>query len=635
MCSVDDPISGGRHKVFGSAELSIIPQTSTIASHLPRAVGLAFAHDRAHALDPSPGRLEGARESGRVPLHPPWPDDAVVVASIGDASLNHSTAAGALVAAEHAVYQGVPIPLLLVVEDNGLGISVRTPPGWVEHRLAALSLFRQVAADGQDPAGALVAARAAAAYVRDQRRPAVLHLRTVRFLGHAGSDAEIAYRSQREISADYARDPLLAVAQLAWQRGLLTPEQLMERYASVAHAVAAQAVSLQPVHRLASAAEVTEPLNHRDPAGVRAAATLVGDERERAFRGRLPEDAGGLTLAQSLNAALTDVLLADRSALVFGEDVGVKGGVYGVTRGLRRAFGAARVFDTLLDEQTILGTALGAAVAGFLPIPEIQYLAYVHNAIDQLRGEAATLSFFSNRQYANGMLVRVPGLAYQRGFGGHFHNDNSLAALLDIPGVVVAVPSGAAEAPGLVRTLAGMARAEGRVGILIEPIALYHSRDVVAAGDALALADYAAPDGWAETLPDRDEGRLHVLGESAADTLIVTFGNGVGMSRRAIAATGARADIYDLRWLAPLPGEHLRLVARGYASVLVVDETRRSGGVSERVVTALVDGGYRGAIRRVTSQDSIIPLGPAASTVLLSEEQIADALPLLDVGEAP
>ncbi|MDO5502221.1 MAG: thiamine pyrophosphate-dependent enzyme [Actinomycetia bacterium] len=614
MSSADDPISGGRHKVFGNADLSIIPTTSTIASHLPRAVGLAFALDRGTRL-------------GLTRLRPyAWPADALVVASIGDASLNHSTAAGALNSASHAVHQGVPIPLLVVVEDNGLGISVRSPAGWVEQRLATLPGFAVFAADGADPAGTLQAATEAAAHVREQRRPAVLHLRTVRLLGHAGSDAEIAYRTQREIDADHERDPVVATAALVLQRGLRTVTEVADQYAEVAEHVADTASSLLPVRRLSTAAEVAEPLHRRDPDAVLAAALRVGEGRAAAFRGKLPEEAGALTLAQSLTAALTDLLAAQPGAVVFGEDVGAKGGVYGVTRGLQRAFGRARVFDTLLDEQAVLGTALGAAVAGLLPVPEIQYLAYVHNAIDQLRGEAATLSFFSAGQFRNGMVVRVPGLAYQRGFGGHFHNDNSLAALLDIPGLVVAVPSGAAEAPGIVRLLAGLAAGEGRPCVLIEPIALYHSRDLLHDADGGALARYPAPEHWGRSLPSRDEGRLHVLGESAADTLVVTFGNGVRMSQRAIARAGVRADVYDLRWLAPLPTEHLVMVARGYAAVLVVDETRRSGGVSERVVTALIDSGYVGRIQRVTSEDSIIPLGPAAASVLLSEEQIVAAL---------
>ncbi len=173
-----------------------------------------------------------------------------------------------------------------------------------------------------------------------------------------------------------------------------------------------------------------------------------------------PPDAG-LTLAQAINAALADLLEDRPHALVFGEDVAVKGGVYGVTRGLRRRYGGRRVFDTLLDEQTILGTALGAGLAGALPIPEIQYLAYLHNAEDQLRGEAASLAFFSAGQYRNAMVVRIPGLAYQKGFGGHFHNDNSLAVLRDIPGLVLCVPSHPDDAGPLLRECADLAERRG------------------------------------------------------------------------------------------------------------------------------------------------------------------------------
>ena len=176
--------------------------------------------------------------------------------------------------------------------------------------------------------------------------------------------------------------------------------------------------------------------------------------------------------------------------LVFGEDVAVKGGVYGVTRGLRGRFGAQRVFDTLLDEQTILGVALGSALAGFVPMPEIQYLAYLHNAEDQLRGEAASLPFFSDGQYRNGMVVRIAGLAYQRGFGGHFHNDNSVAVLRDIPGLVLAVPSHPADAPGILRTCVELAQRDGRVCVVLEPIALYHARDLLEESDGRWTAPF-------------------------------------------------------------------------------------------------------------------------------------------------
>lgn len=619
-CSVDDPISGGRHKVFGHPELAIIPQTSTIASHLPRALGMAFALEQ------------------RAPLGvtTPVPPDAVVVASLGDASVNHSTAVGALNAAGHIAYRGAPLPLLLVCEDNGIGISVRTPPGWTRRALQSLPGIRYLSANGADPEQCLAVAREAAEHVRTRRQPVVLHLTTVRLMGHAGSDVELAYRSRRQIDDDIAADPLVATARVLHARGLRTTGQLVDRYEQVSLGVAEAVRRFLPVVRLDSAEAVMRPLTERSPLRVRAESAAFAFDRSEAFRGKLPEDAGPLTLAQSINAALTDLMAAHRDVLVFGEDVGVKGGVYGVTRGLRRRFGARRVFDTLLDEQTILGTALGSALAGFLPVPEIQYLAYLHNAEDQLRGEAATLPFFSDGQLGNGMLVRVQGLAYQKGFGGHFHNDNSLAVLRDIPGIVVAVPSSAAEAPRLVRALAAMARCESRVCVLVEPIALYHARDL-RPGDGAWSAAYLPPESWGTDLAEVGQGSLHgTLHRNGTDVLVVTFGNGVPMSLRAVAAAGQqvtaqgrtapRASVYDLRWLAPLPVEDLLERASHADRVLVVDETRRSGGVSEGVVTALVDGGYRGRISRVTSKDSIIPLGPASTTVLLSETEIVDAL---------
>src|SRR5207244_2272081 len=205
--------------------------------------------------------------------------------------------------------------------------------------------------------------------------------------------------------------------------------------AGEAAALAEQAAVEQ---QLTSAAEVMAPLVPRRPAVI---AARVGTS----------EPTEPLTLAQGINRGLAELLAVRDDVLVFGEDVARKGGVYGVTRGLLKKFGPARVFDTLLDEQSILGMALGTGLSGFLPIAEIQYLAYLHNAADQLRGEAATLGFFSQGQYRNPMIVRIAGYGYQKGFGGHFHNDNSIAALRDIPGLVIASPARADDAFAMLR----------------------------------------------------------------------------------------------------------------------------------------------------------------------------------------
>jgi 2-oxoisovalerate dehydrogenase E1 component len=606
--STEEPIAGGRHKVFGNKTLGVIPQTSTIASHLPRALGVAFGIDRAAKL--------GVRSE--------WPSDAVVVCSFGDASANHSTATGAINSAVHCAYNGLPMPLLLVCEDNGIGISVRTPRGWIQHAYGHRPGLPFYDADGTDLASAMVIAKDAADWGRAHRAPAFLRLRTVRLMGHAGSDVESAYRGTDEITSDWARDPILRTAKLIAARGVLTPGEIVERYERKRVEVRRLADAATRAPTLVSAADITAPLAplHADRVATQAATSADVARRRQVFDDRLPEHQGGLTLAQAINRALADLLALDPGTLVFGEDVAVKGGVYGVTRGLRKKFGAARVFDTLLDEQSVLGTALGAALTGFLPIPEIQYLAYLHNAADQLRGEAATLRFFSNGQYRNPMIVRIAGYAYQKGFGGHFHNDNSVAALRDIPGLIIASPSRPDDAAAMLRTCAAAARVDGRVSVFVEPIALYHTRDLHEAGDDGWLAEYPEPERWADTQAPVGRARTHGKG---TDLTVVTLGNGVRMSLRVakrLAERGIGVRVVDLRWLAPLPVTDLLREAFHTGRVLIADETREQGGVSEAVVTALVDGGFTGPIRRVTSSNSFIPLGKAANHVLLSEQDI-------------
>ena len=614
MAAAAEPVAGGRHKVFGHPELHVIPQTSTIASHLPRSVGLAFAVARAAKLG----------------LPAPWPEDCVVICSFGDASANHSTAAGAFNTASYCSYQGLPVPVLFVCEDNGLGISVRTPAGWIESAGRFRPRIEYFRADGSDLAQVYDAATAAASHVRDKRAPAFLHLRTVRLGGHAGTDVESAYRSPAEIAADTTRDPLLGTARLLVAAGALSPAQVLDRYEESRARVLALAGQLAGQPRLSSAEQVMAPIAPRRPAIV--AANLADRSRQSpdaarrlAFGGQLPEDEGPLTLAQAINRTLADELTARPGMLVFGEDVARKGGVYGVTRGLLKSFGPGRVFDSLLDEQSILGVALGAGLAGLLPVPEIQYLAYLHNAADQIRGEAATLSFFSRAQYRNPMVVRVPGLAYQQGFGGHFHNDNGLAALRDIPGLVIACPARPDDAAAMLRSCLTAAELDGSVCVFLEPIALYHERDLQEPGDSGWLASYEPPARWPAVHVPLGRGRVY---GSGTDLTIISFGNGVRMSLRAarsLAARGVDSRVLDLRWLAPLPFQDLLRAAAATGRVLIADETRRTGGVSEGVITTLVDAGFTGRIARVASQDSFVPLGDAADTVLMSESAIEDA----------
>ncbi len=594
VASSDDPTSGGRHKVLGMNELGIVPSTSTIASHLPRAVGLAFAIER----------------RGRLGLPQAFEPDAIAIASFGDASANHSTALGAFNAASWVTHQRLKLPLLLVCEDNGLGISTRTPTGWIETSLSRLPHLEYFSACGWEIDEFYSAACEAVTHCRSTRRPAVLHVRCERLLGHAGSDVDTVYRTRDELELALDRDPVTNLAQRLIRSAVMASEDVLAMDRESQQTVASAAATATERPKLQTRAQVAEALT-RD----------VGAEVIDAARALTSAGAAEpATLAQGINGALAEALERYPEALIFGQDVAKKGGVYGLTKGLLSQAGPARVFNTLLDEQTILGLALGTATLGLLPVPEIQYLAYVHNALDQLRGEAATMSYFSNAAYDNPMLIRIAGFAYQKGFGGHFHNDNSVSALRDIPGISIFVPARADDAAQLYRLAFSLARVGRRVVVSIEPIALYHTRDLHDAGDEawLSVADATVA----------EFGRARVYFPTAPDLTIATYGNGVRMSLRAarhLRDAGIRARVVDLRWLKPLPFDDILSNAQDTGRLLFVDECRRTGSVSEEVLARVAERVDSVRLARVTADDCFVPLGDAAQLVLVSETEIVDA----------
>jgi len=606
VASSDDPISGGRHKVWGSAKLWVPPQTSTIASQLPKAVGCAVGIDRAKRL--------------KLPL--PIPTDSIACVSFGDASLNHSTAQGAFNAAGWMSVQQLPVPVLFLCEDNGIGISVPTPEGWVQRSMAGRPGITYFTGDGRDLPDAYEAAAAAIDHVRTTRRPAFLHLRTVRLLGHAGSDIETEYRSLEEIEAVERLDPLLESARLVVEAGLLTPDELLGRYEGIRARARGLYDEVSKAPKLTSAREVMASLAPLHPDQVLAEARRAPPAVEGA---RKAPQGRQRHLAAMINIGLQEALRKYPESLLFGEDVARKGGVYHVTTGLWKEFGPGKVFNTLLDEQAILGLALGAAHLGLLPIPEIQYLAYVHNAEDQLRGEACSLQYFSNDQFRNPCVVRVAAFAYQKGFGGHFHNDNSVAVLRDIPGIVVVTPSRGDDAIELLRTALALAKVDGRVVCFLEPIALYMTKDLYEDGDGLWLSQEVPPPGKATPWL---EGRLYH--EEARDLTIVSYANGLWRSLRAARRLerehGIKARVLDLRWLQPLNLDQLEREARATGKLLVVDECRRAGGLGESIVAGVnLRCGEAVQTSLVAGEDTYLPLGPAMQAVLPQEAGILAA----------
>ncbi len=611
-CSKEDPTSGGRHKVLGSRALMIPPQTSTIASHLPKAVGAAYSLGAARRHDPE---------------HRDLPADGIAMCSFGDASANHSTAQGAINTAGWTSVQSTPLPLLFVCEDNGIGISVKTPKGWIQASMEHRPGIKYFQANGLDIFETFAVAQEAAEYVRTRRKPAFLHLKTVRLYGHAGADVPTTYLSKSEVEADEANDPLLHTVRLLDQAGAMTPDEALKIYNQTCARTDRIAAEAATRPHLTSAEDVVASLVPPKRVCKPTNGPSAG-ARSTAFGGDMRAMDEPQPMSRLINWALTDLMLEHREIVCMGEDVGRKGGVYGVTQKLQQRFGPDRVIDTLLDEQSILGLAIGMGHNGFIPIPEIQFLAYLHNAEDQIRGEAATLPFFSNGQFSNPMVLRIAGLGYQKGFGGHFHNDNSLAVLRDIPGVIIACPSNGVDAAKMLRECARLAREEQRVVVFLEPIALYPMRDLHAPQDG----------GWMTTYPSPEQrialGDVGVHG-AGTDLAIVTYGNGHYLSRQALPeleAAGLSVRVIDMRWLAPLPEDALRQATKPCRHVLIVDECRRTGSQSEALMTFFCEESDGIPTARIVAEDCFIATGPAYAAPLPSKDGIvASALKLTGV----
>lgn len=619
--SSDDPISGGRHKVLGSKTLFVPPQTSTIASHLPKAVGTAFSIPLAKNLN----------------VESKLPKDAVVVCNFGDASSNHSTAQGAINAAAWAAYQNIKLPIVFICEDNGIGISTPTPAGWIHANFAHRAGLIYISCNGLDVLDTYIASQRAEKIAREKQKPVFLHVRLVRLLGHAGSDTESSYRKKEAIEETENNDPLLHTASMLIEQDLMSPAAICDVYESIDQRVQQVASEVVNKPKLDNAKAIMQsivpkPLSNGD--GVSAPTHVSKKQREFLFQHEKHNIAKKQHLAKLLNWTLLDLMAQHENIVLCGEDVGKKGGVYSVTTKLIDKFGSKRVINTLLDEQSILGLSIGLAHNNFLPIPEIQFLAYVHNAEDQIRGEAATLPFFSNGQYTNPMVIRIAGLAYQKGFGGHFHNDNSFAVFRDIPGLVIACPSNAKDAVLLLREAVRLANEEGRVVIFIEPIALYMQKDLLSPGDGLWTHEYHAPS------PQKDKTQAQGISIHRSNSAenskeknnkevlcIITYGNGYYLSMQAQARLlekGIHIRVIDLRWLAPLDEQGILNAVKNTLNVLIVDECRQTASISEAIVTLLHEQSVDHKLSRICAQDSFIPLGKAAYEVLPSCQQIVD-----------
>jgi 2-oxoisovalerate dehydrogenase E1 component len=567
-------------------------------------VGAAFSIDRAKDLDISERDLKA---------------DSIILCSFGDASANHATALSAFNTASWVSNSGGHVPIIFICEDNGTGISVPTNEHWIEQNFSNRPRLQYVQTDGLHLIDLMIKSRRVEHDCRIDRSPIFLHMKTVRLMGHAGSDVEVGYKSLQDIEATEFNDPLLHSARILIENNCLSSEEIIHLYEGIGDQVSHvfEAATLRP--KLESAQDVMESIT-ANQSSKKSPKQPTKKTRQNLFGKEFNRMDQPYHMAKLINYTLSDIMLRYKNTVVFGEDVAQKGGVYHLTADLYKQFGVRRVFNSPLDETSIIGFGMGFGHNGFVPIPEIQFLAYLHNAEDQLRGEAATLPFFSDGQFTNPMVLRVPGLAYQKGFGGHFHNDNSLTIFRDIPGIILAVPSNGADASKMIRTAVREAHENGRIIVFVEPIALYMTKDL-----------HEPKDGkWTFKYPVLDEeipvGKFAEYGKGKVLTLI-TYGNGLYLSLQAKKEIEKKLKkkikIIDLRWLSEMNIPKLLNAIGTSNNILIVDECRRTGCHGEGLFAQLVSESKKPLnIKLHAAEDSFISIGVAATVTLPSKDSI-------------
>lgn len=518
--------------------------------------------------------------------------DAIGVVAGGDAAVATNGFWSSL-----TIATTLKLPLLFYIEDNGLGISVhrelQTPNGNIAVNLASFSNLLVRDGDGCDPDDTARLLGELVAHVRSGAGPALVHLTVPRLSSHSGPDNQRGYRSEAEIAADWARDPLPRL------KAYLVPGTLSEGEWSHIAATVRRDVDVA----LAGARARPAP----DPAAIRrfvyAEPVSVGDcvvtggltptERSALGGSSTPAEGGPRVLfVEAVRRTLRSEMARNPKVLVFGEDVGVKGGVHLVTEGLQKEFGAPRVFDTSLSEEGIVGRAVGMAIAGLVPVPEIQFRKYADPAHEQLNN-CGTLRWRTANRFCAPIVVRMPG-GFGKDVGDPWHSVTGEVTWAHAVGWQVAFPSNAADAVGLLRSAL---RGEN-------PTIFFEHRALLMTSDGSAPYpgdDYVLPFGRARIVREGD-----VL-------TIVTWGAMLHRVLEAAEAVGEAIEIIDLRSVAPWDREAVLESVRKTGRCLIVHEDTLTAGFGAEVAATVVSEAFwqlDAPVERIAIPDVPTPYHP-------------------------
>ena len=487
------------------------------------------------------------------------------------------------------------LPMLFYIEDNDLGISVRgdmqTPGGDIARNLASFTNLLVLNGDGCDPHDASGKLAAAVAHVRRGEGPALVRLTVPRLSSHSGPDNQKGYRTDAEIAADQTRDPLPKLREYLVP-ALLSEADWADLEGEVARTVqvALEAARARPVPDATTVARFVYADDTADP---EAMGGLSLTERSALGGSDQPsEDGELLRVAEAIRRTLRHELAVNPKVVVFGEDVGRKGGVHLVTEGLQKQFGAERVFDTSLSEEGIIGRAVAMAISGLMPVAEIQFRKYADPAAEQLNN-CGTMRWRTANRFAAPIVVRMPG-GFGKDVGDPWHSLSDEVRFAHAYGWQVIMPSNAADAVGLLR--AAMRSPN--------PSIFFEHRSLLMTGDGSARYpgdDYVLP-----------LGRARIVQPGTSLTL-VTWGAMVHRCAEAIASAGDAVELIDLRTIAPWDRDAVLASVKKTGRCLIVHEDNLTAGFGAEIAGTLAQEAFwhlDAPVERLAPRDIPVPYHP-------------------------
>jgi len=504
------------------------------------------------------------------------------------------------------------LPILFYIEDNGFGISVRSDLQTPGRNIAAnLASFRGLTihdGDGSDMAEASDLIQQSVEHVRGRQGPVLLRLRVPRLQGHSAQDTQ-TYKTEEEVAKEWARDPLPKL------KSYLVPNRMTEAEWDAIETRAQDDV------QTALTAALARPL--ADPATVSAFAFSENDKDGKI----IPQTMGGvhaqgadfpdisetpkpegkrINMVTAIRRTLDFELSMNDKVVVFGEDVGPKGGVHAVTLGLQDKHGEARVFDTSLSEEGIIGRAVGMAMAGLVPVPEIQFRKYADPAVEQLN-DCGTMRWRTNNRFAAPITVRIPGGFFK--CGDPWHSQTNEVQFAHAVGWRVAVPSNAEDAVGLLR-----ASMRGN-----DPVFFFEHRSMLDhawARRPYPGDDYVLPFGKAK------------ITNAGEDLTIVTWGAMVERCENAAKASGASVEVIDLRTLIPWDKEAVIKSVKKTNRCLVVHEDNGTAGFGAEILSEIGETCFMdldAPLSRLTMPDIPSPHNPILLNAAVPSEDDIEA----------